>query len=121
MTGEYVYFLDDDNVLTGPDIIQAIKEAAKDKPGIIIARTHICELGILPPRLGFPPQRGRIDLGNAIMRQDVFRQAVKLYGLRMDGDFDYIEAGVSIADSLVWLNRIIMRAQARSYGAPENG
>ncbi len=119
ITGEYVYFLDDDNVLTGSDVLQSIRDAAHTQPDIIIARAILGDLGLLPPRLGIPLTRGRVDLGCVVLRREIFLQAARAFAPRYDGDYDYIAAGVEAANSLVWLNKIIMRAQRRSFGAPE--
>lgn len=119
ITGEYVYFLDDDNVLTGPDVVQSIRDVTKNRPDIIVARAILGNLGLLPPHLGIPLMRGRIDLGCVVMRRDIFLQAARCFQPRYDGDFDYIAGGIAVSNSLVWLNKIIMRAQRRSFGEPE--
>ena len=94
--GEYVHILADDDVLE-PGAVQELKAFADQwgyPPVIIVNALKYTELGalVLPLEHHGPPVQGRIDLGCIVTRADVWKQHVKDYGQRYEGDFDHVSA-----------------------------
>jgi glycosyltransferase involved in cell wall biosynthesis len=118
--GDYVYILDDDNVLL-PCAIVALKEAAEKNPDLIIARADMGKWGLLPDNgnWGCPPKMARIDMGCAVLRRDLFLKAIKETQACYEGDYHYIAAAYRMAGLVAWLDETIMRVQRVSHGEPE--
>ena len=118
--GEYVYFLDDDNLLADVESVRWLRDITQGGTDMLIFRAEIGDK-ILPDRAhwGWPPVFRHIDLGCAIVQRDVFFQAAKSFGARYEGDYDYLSAAYKLAKTHDWLNRCVMRAQQVSHGAPE--
>ena len=92
--GDYVMVLDDDDILSGPDVIKRLKEALVIMPvDLLIVRMDQGPHGILPSP-GEPIKRGRIGCSAVIPSRLLFLEAVKSYTPRYDGDYDYISACV---------------------------
>lgn len=92
--GEYVYLLNDDNVLASPTVVgelEAFVRLHDDPPPVIIGVVDIdgqrFPINDLMPRIG--PIQSYVDLGNLIVRRDVWLDACHHYGRRYEGDFDF--------------------------------
>ena len=119
LSGQYVYILDDDNMMM-PGAIGAIKHelVAADLPALMICRVH----RIQPKLRGIPkdeywekgPVLNTIDAGCVVVRHDLFLKAVKSYPEIYTGDYDYILAAYTMAESVKWYKKLIMRAQGIS-------
>lgn len=116
--GDYVYLLDDDNILT-PGVVQYLKDMSSCSPALIIARADMAHMGLLPPDVRDVPRQGYIDLGCVIARKDIFLKAIKHCRPRYEGDFDYISAAYQSSDRTIWFDHTIMKVQKISHGAPE--
>ena len=91
--GIYVHLLADDDVLASPDVVARVMEFASAHhvpPLILVTSTKDGQDWPVMPE--WPPMMGRIDLGCAITRADIWKAHVKDYGLRYEGDFDFLDA-----------------------------
>lgn len=93
VTGDYVHFLADDDVLAFPDVAARVEVFARAQalPDVIIVRAIKNGLDLPFSRSG-PPVMGQIDLGCVITRRDIWLQHVHDYGHRYEGDFDHVSA-----------------------------
>jgi glycosyltransferase involved in cell wall biosynthesis len=121
--GEYVYLLQDDDWLAGPDVTGALEAFAREhgNPPVIIMRSWK-EGRWLPDRWEQPPAHGHIDLGNYAVRRDIFlAHRAGLGSGRYEADFEFIrrlwDAGLEFA----WLDAEFSRSAGRSLGQPETG
>lgn len=91
--GRYVHVLSDDEVLAGPDVVDAVKAfaIANRFPAVIVARL-VRDGGEYPHGQAWPPQLGSIGLGCLIVRNDVWRWHADAWGKRYEGDFDFASA-----------------------------
>lgn len=89
--GRYVNWLNDDDALAGPKVVETARAQAADYP-ILIARVRKGEQ-IYPQcdPLGSPVM-GAVDLGSYIVRLDVWQRHVTDYGHRYEGDYDHAVA-----------------------------
>lgn len=120
ITGDYVYFLQDDDVLADTDVIKDIKTFAvfNNYPPVIIARNIKGQLS-LPFNWQMEPLEATIDLGSYITRADVFKLHADKFGSRYQGDFDFIRYLWDAGYEFAWLDRLIARAQQWGFGMPE--
>jgi hypothetical protein len=89
-TGQYVYLLADDDCLADPravENLQAFVRGCGEPPDVIACR-DIKGGRHLPDFWGEAPRCGYFDLGNMIVRGDVWRGHCDMYGKRYEGDFD---------------------------------
>ena len=91
--GQYVHILADDDVLAASDVVQQVQEfaAAHDHPPVIQVRV-VKGTWHLPFNPGSEPVCGEVDLGNFIVRADIWRAFAHRYGRRYEGDFDFAAA-----------------------------
>lgn len=102
--GEYVFFLCDDDALATETVVFDFKAwLGARRPEAVIVRVqkgiHVYP-NTNPP---WPAQMGHFDLGNLIVRRDVWREHCHLYGDRYEGDWDFAEAlRVAGVEPVVW-------------------
>lgn len=116
--GDYVMVLDDDDILSGPDVIITLESAAVDcwlengeHPDLFVVQMDHGPRGILPRDQfyredGLYPGRAQIGCSAVIPCRDLFIIAVKAYKSKYDGDYDYIEACLDNAIAPNWLKFI---------------
>ena len=121
--GDYVLVLDDDDILSEPRAIEYLKEAAVDKPDVIIFRGDFGEvLGILPDAVvwGNRPIKGHIGSAAFATSRDVWEKHVTSYGAKEGGDYEYLKALWQDKPAVVWLDKLITTLPTgQSWGAPE--
>lgn len=120
LTGEYVYVLQDDDVLAGPDVVERLRAFVRVKraPGVVIVRNRKRD-SVYPTYWGERPRRNHIDLGNYVIRQDVFAQHVTDFGQRYDGDFDFIDAVWQAGWPFGWCDLLFAEALGTGLGRQE--
>ncbi len=124
LNGHYVYILDDDNAML-PGAVGSIKLAATE------SHSHdmlICRINRLKRvHKVFPeneywqkkPKYRNIDIGCVVLRRDLFLKAIKHFTARYEGDFDFISEAYWLAESVNWVEKLIMKLQRISAGATE--
>lgn len=118
--GDYVHVLSDDDVLTDIDAVRKIRRfiAAEDNPPVVIIKSE--KLGrILPDYWQAAPQFGHIDLGNFVVRADVWKANATAWGDCYEGDFHFINALWQQGHRFAWLDDVLTAAQRISRGQPE--
>jgi hypothetical protein len=117
-SGQYVLVLDDDDLLACPDAIAQLRQAARSRPGVIMARMNHGLLGVLPDAAHWvkEPVRGRIGVSAAICRRDVWQGAAQQFANCYDGDFPFILAAYYSGRGVVWLDRVLTRVQQIGRG-----
>lgn len=90
VNGDYVFILDDDNVITDSRFVENILLLAAERPDIIVCPAKIAEHGVLPDR--WPPQPGHIDMMNVVVSRAVFDKHKKDFASHYAGDWFFIEA-----------------------------
>lgn len=117
--GDYVYMLQDDDLLVDRDFIRDLKRFVweHNSPPVVIVRNQ--KHGLQPRRWQAPPQLGSIDLGSYVIRADVFCENAHRFGRRYEGDFDFIRALWDLRYPFAWWDRLVAEAQQVGMGRPE--
>jgi glycosyltransferase involved in cell wall biosynthesis len=118
--GEYVYFLQDDDILAGPEVLQSVCSfrILRNYPPVIMVKNR--KIGrILPDYWIQEPQLGHVDLGSYIVRADVFRENAYRFGERYQGDYDFIHS-LWGTYRFTWMDLLFARAQCWGQGRPED-
>lgn len=121
-TGEYVYVLQDDDQLAGPDVTGQIEDFARanGNPPVIVARTHKGQLA-LPSQPGQRPSVGGIDLGNYIVRRDVFLEHMGGFATgRYVADCDFIQRVWDAGAAFTWCDCLLSTSHGWGHGRPEH-
>lgn len=117
--GEYVYILQDDDVITDRDFVRDLKRFAweHNDPPVVIVKNR--KFGVQPRKWEQAPQLGHIDLGSYVIRADVFAENAHRFGRRYEGDYDFIRALWDMGYPFAWWDRLVAEAQQVGMGRPE--
>lgn len=117
--GEYVYILQDDDLLVDRDFVRELKRFVweHNDPPVVIVRNR--KHGLQPRCWQQPPQLGSIDLGSYVIRADVFCRHADRFGKRYEGDYDFIRALWDMHYPFAWWDRLVAEAQQVGMGKPE--
>ena len=118
--GDYVLMLDDDDRLTRPDAVEVLKRVTHSTPDIIIFRGLHGHHGILPTDevWGNKPKGTQISGQDFITRADVWKAHVGAMDGRM-GDYAFLQSLWPNAESVVWLDELLVEQQSIGGGNPE--
>lgn len=110
--GDYVYILQDDDVLADNGVIGDVRMFAikNNMPPVVIGR-NIKRGNKYPTYWRERPQEGHIDLGSYVIRRDVFAANARQFGQRYAGDADFIDALWAAGYPFAWLDRLLSREQ----------
>jgi hypothetical protein len=116
--GQYVHFLADDDELANSSVVTQLRDfaIAEDYPPIILVSVIKHGLGQISGV--WPPVLGEIDLGNLIVRRDVWTQHCGDYGKRYEGDADFAQALCMAGHRVARLSMLFLRGDVR-HGHPE--
>jgi GT2 family glycosyltransferase len=120
LRGKYIYLLQDDDTLIGPDVVHDLRAfvAEQGDPAVVIVKVR--KRGqVLPTFWGVRPRQAHIDLGNYVVRCDVFAKHVGDFGARYEGDFDFIDRLWRAGRQFAWFDRLFAHAQVVGMGRPE--
>lgn len=120
--GKYVLILDDDDMLTDPQAIEALKEATVGDPALCFFKAdHTDFLGVLPNSMvwGKRPIHGHVGSCDFITRRDWWARFIHFFGQPNSGDYAYLKAMWDQAPPTVWLDRQLAAVQRISWGQPE--
>jgi hypothetical protein len=119
LSGDYVHFLADDDVLASATVVEEVKKAAQanNHPPMLLVRVIKGQMHLpIGPQV-WPPVLGAIDLGCFITRADVWKAHAHTYGNRYEGDFDFAEA-VAQWHEAIFVD-VLFLVGGVSRGAPE--
>jgi len=119
LNGDYVYVLDDDNVMFH-GAVMAMQNGAASQHDLLICRIN----RLRSDQRSFPeneywqrkPVHGHIDIGCVVLRKDLFLSSVKSFTESYDGDYYYISEAYRRAQSVNWVDYKIMKLQRISAG-----
>lgn len=120
LRGDYVYILQDDDVLAGPGVVEALRDFAQShgRPEVVIIKNR--KWGRTYPRIWQArPGLAQIDLGNYAVRRDIFTAHAGDFGRRYEGDFDFIDAIWRAGREFTWCDMLFAVATVEGLGRPE--
>jgi hypothetical protein len=117
--GEYVYMLQDDDELAGPDVVAQVRLFVREQkePPVVMVKKERGEQ--LLPAWEEEPALGHVDLGNYVVRRDVFVDHAEDFGHRYAGDFDFIHAVWRAGWEFAWCDVLFAVANGIGMGQPE--
>jgi len=120
LQGEYVYVLQDDDVLAGPEVVERLKRFVKEEgePPVVMVRNRKRGM-VLPTFWGEAPRPAHVDLGNYVLRRDVFRLHAGDFGRCYEGDYYFILRVWEMGWRFTWLDLLFSKAMALGLGRPE--
>jgi hypothetical protein len=121
LRGQYVYVLQDDDVLAGPDVVGRLRvfAIANKTPGVVMVRNKKRSM-IMPTYWGERPRRNHVDLGSYVVRQDVFAAHAADFAPQYQGDFAFIDAVWEAGWRFTWCDLHFARALGDpGLGRPE--
>ncbi len=122
LVGDYVFVLDDDDVLTLPTFVAGLKQIAiLNAPDVIMVRMDHGAGRILPSaRWGKSPRVGEIGCSAFVVRRDVWQAHAHAW---LPGeyisDFKFISAVWQSRPVVYWWDVVASRVQVQSMGKPE--
>lgn len=121
LEGDYIYILQDDDVLVQTHVVEGLKRfiRAGGDPEVVIVKVRK-RSQILPTFWGERPRKAHIDLGNYVVRRDVFVQHVADFGRRYEGDYDFIDALWKAGHRFAWCDLLFAHAMTVGQGRPQS-
>jgi glycosyltransferase involved in cell wall biosynthesis len=120
--GDYIYMLDDDDMLTDPEAIETMYSISIDDPELIMFKFDCGPWGILPTDEMWAAQWPKVThVGTPcfVTRRDIWHQYIREFGAPTAGDYHFLRAMWPDLSDVVWADRVIGRIQKGSRGAPE--
>ncbi len=116
--GQYIYCLDDDNILQDREFVADLKRiVAEHSPDVIMVRADHPQFAMLPLRWQERPVRDGIDLANYVIRADLWRKYAHLLGSEeYAGDYAMIAAIYDAGCTVYWHDKVVAVIKVVSYG-----
>jgi hypothetical protein len=119
--GDYVYMLDDDDMLTRDDAVGLFRQAAEANPELIVCKFDVEGHGEIPDRGQWrrEPKHSHIGTPCMVVRCDLWQRFIRHFGQPIAGDFAFISALWPHLSHIVWLDVCVGKTQRVSRGKPE--
>ena len=120
--GDYVLMLDDDDAFADDEAIAILKDAAQDRPELIVFRGDHCEEGILPTDEVWKkrrPKLGQISGQDFVTRADVWKKHIGSFAQPIQGDYAFLAAMWPELSEITWIDRVLVKQQRISRGMAE--
>ena len=122
LVGDYIFVLDDDDLLTLPAFVAGLKEIAiLYAPDVIMVRMDHGAGRILPSdRWGKSPRVSEIGISAFVVRRDVWQaHAGAMIPGKYTSDFEFISSIWRDRPAVYWWDVVASRVQRQSEGRPE--
>lgn len=122
--GNFVFILDDDDMLIRPTFVADLQDiAVAENPDVIMLRMDHGPLGILPNKhWGKRPHQGDIGCSAYVVRREIWQaHAHAMQSGHYASDFDFISSIFDADLNIYWFDVVASRVQKISHGAPEAG
>lgn len=127
LNGKYIMVLDDDDILIHDEFVLDFKKfVSKDKPDIVMFKSRVSLLGILPPDELWQkqPKRGKIGSFCFAVRKELWKNYIKFWvssgGYAKMGDYTFINKCYNNATTVYWMDKTIACTQRISRGKGES-
>lgn len=120
--GDYIYMLDDDDMLTEPTAIERFKEITKSKPDLVMCKFDCGPWGVLPsPGMWINqwPKLTKVGTPCFITRRDVWYDNIRHFCQPTAGDYYFLATIWPNLKSIEWLDLIVGKVQQIGQGRPE--
>jgi hypothetical protein len=121
LVGQYIFILDDDDMLICPTFIAELKEIVKaHRPDVIFVKMDHKKRGILPDKSwGCEPKHSDIGCSGFVVRRKIWQKFSRHWDASYAGDFGFISAVFASNPKVFWHDVIASQVQRISNGAAE--
>ena len=125
MTGEYVFILDDDDVLIVDNFVEDMKQVAKEHgdPGIIFIRMLI-NGSLYPSKEVWEKDKmiaNHVGSSCSVVLNKLWQENIEYFvTTETPGDFNFIDAVFSRNPTVYWQDKVYSEASCLSRGGAEN-
>jgi hypothetical protein len=121
LAGDYIWILDDDDMVTSKTFIADLKGiVAECDPDVIMVKMDHAQRGILPNKCWQQkPEMGGIGVSAFVVRRAIWQRHSKYLSAHYAGDFDFIASIFERDYEIYWFDCIASRVQKISLGAAE--
>jgi len=121
LVGEYIFILDDDDMLASRTFVADLKSiAAEHDPDVIMVKMDHGPRGILPGRTWQrKPEMGDIGVSAFVVKRDIWQSHAEYLGGHYAGDFDFIASIFEYDYEIYWFDCVASKVQKISLGVPE--
>lgn len=120
--GEYVFILDDDDILINNNFIRDMKLIAQttDEPEVIFVKGLIGRR-VLPTEKSWKthPVIDNISTFNFVVRADVWKENIHAFGVDQAGDYAFINQVCLVPRRILWVDEVYCMTQRVSGGQAE--
>lgn len=110
--GQYIYILDDDDVLTDDQLIVDLKRIAdRHNPDVVMVKAEHPELGVLPEPWEDEPVYSQVCVSNFVVKAGVWRENAWAFLRELDveaHDFAFISHLWQVGHTFHWHDRVVM-------------
>lgn len=121
LVGDYVFVLDDDDMLIRDTFIEELKQIVEaHDPDVIFVRMDHGPRGILPDKMwGIAPKHSDIGSSGFVVKRQVWQRFSSKWNATYAGDYEFISAVFVGNPKVYWHDVIASKVQRISVGAPE--
>jgi len=121
ITSDYVFILDDDNVLINDSFVADIKAIVKEHAPDVIIIKGTRKNKVYPTDVVWKnkPQFAHIDMANFVVTKEVYQKHASKFCINQGADYNFITDVFKQNYKIFWQDKIYSTALAVSYGKPE--
>jgi hypothetical protein len=121
ITGNYVFILDDDNILNNNSFVADIKEIVEEHAPDVIMIKGIRNNKVYPTDTVWKnkPQFAHIDMANFIVTKEVYQRHAQKFCINRGADYNFIADVFKQKYKIFWQDKIYSSALSVSFGKEE--
>ena len=122
VNGEYVFMLDDDDVLTSGELISDIKKVVVEHQADLIFIKMLAGGQIIPSDeiwMKNEIKEGHIGTSCVVVKNELWKEHIEKFSAKQTGDFEFIKVILKKAQKIVWLDGMYSKTIQVSHGAEE--
>lgn len=123
LTGDYIYILDDDDVIDYPYFIEDLKIGCSIlNPALIIVKFYCINYGILPPNDMWykKPELSKISMSSFVTRKDIYQKYSDYFHEATAADYNFVTNVYDFEkENVFWWNKVIGKTLRKSFGEKE--
>lgn len=119
--GQWVYLVDDDDLLIYPDFVKDLKVIVqRENPQVIMVKARMCGTGnVLPQPWKGAPVLCRLSTLNFVIRVDLWKEYIFHFGKPSAGDFGFFRMVWKAKPQVFWWDKLVAVAPCAAGGSSE--
>ena len=122
INGNYVFMLDDDDVLVGSKLITDLKEVVENhSPDLMFIKMLAGDQEIPSSEVWMKNELkpGHVGTSCVVVKNKLWKDTIDRFTAKQTGDFDFIKEVLSKAKKVVWVNKLYSKTMSVSWGKSE--